>query len=145
MRIKIKTGVCWLSGKYLGKHFRRRQYTEQVLLCNLHARYSCFWIIPGILLFIISYSFPTSVKIFLSSRHWKMPKVTGKITVSSRVKEYPTIFYEDDGLLFCKFCCHSVDLKSSTIKDHLQSKSHKNKRELQEKPGKPFQICYWIC
>ena len=68
MRIKIKIGACWLSGKYLGKHFRRRQYTEQVLLCNLHARYSCFWIIPAILLFIISYSFPTSVKIFLSFR-----------------------------------------------------------------------------
>ena len=61
-----------------------------------------------------------------------MPKVTGKVTVSSRVKEYPTIFYEDDGLLFCKFYCHSMDLKSSTIKDHLQSKSHKNKREVQE-------------
>ena len=61
-----------------------------------------------------------------------MPNVTGKITVSSSVKEYPTIFYEDDGLLFCKICCHSVDLKSSGIKDHLQSKSHKNKREVQE-------------
>ena len=110
MRIKIKIGACWLSGKYLGKHFRRRQYTEQVLLCNLHARYSCFWIIPAILLF---YYF-----LFLSYQcwnisilsYWKMTKVTGKITVSSRVKEYPTIFYEDNGLLFCKFCCHSVDL-----------------------------------
>ena len=66
-----------------------------------------------------------------------MPKVTGKITVSSRVKEYPTIFYEDDGLLFCKFCRHSVDLKSSTIKDHLQSKSHKKKREVQETTSAP--------
>ena len=66
-----------------------------------------------------------------------MQKVTGKITVSSRVKEYPTIFYEDDGLLFCKFCCHSVDMKSSTIKDHLQSKSHKNKREVQETTLEP--------
>ena len=67
-----------------------------------------------------------------------MPKVTGKITVSSRVKEYPTILYEDDGLLFCKFCCHSVDLKSSTIKDHLQSKSHKNRREVQETTSAPI-------
>ena len=66
-----------------------------------------------------------------------MPKVTGKITVSSRVKEYPTIFYEDDGLLFFKFCCHSVDLKSSTIKDHLQSQSHKNKCEVQETTSAP--------
>ena len=77
MRIKIKIGACWLSGKYLGKHFRRRQYTEQVLLCNLHARYSCYWIIPAILLFIISYSFPTSVKIFLSSRIEKCPRLPG--------------------------------------------------------------------
>ena len=69
MRIKIKIGACWLSGKYLGKHFRRRQYTEQVLLYNLHARYSCFWIIPAILLFIISYSFPTSVEKFLKNYH----------------------------------------------------------------------------
>ena len=68
MRIKIKIGACWISGKYLGKHFRRRQYTEQILLCNLLVRYSCFWIIPAILLFSIFYSFPTSVKIFLSSR-----------------------------------------------------------------------------
>ncbi len=66
-----------------------------------------------------------------------MPKVTGKITVSSRVKEYPTIFYEDDGLLFCKFCCHSVDLKSSTVKDYLQNISHKNKREVQETTPAP--------
>ena len=62
-----------------------------------------------------------------------MPKVTRKITVSCCVKEYPTIFYEDDSPLFCKFCCHSVNLKSSTIKDHLQSKSHKNKRDVQER------------
>ena len=66
-----------------------------------------------------------------------MPKVTGKITVSSRVKEYPTIFYEDDGLLFCKFCCHSVHLKSSIIEDHLQIKSDKNKREVQETTSAP--------
>ena len=37
MRIKIKFGACRLSGKYLGKNCRRRQYTEQVLLCNLRA------------------------------------------------------------------------------------------------------------
>ena len=79
MRIKIKIGACWLSGKYLGKHFRRREYTEQVLLCNLHARYSCLWIIPAILLFIISYSFPTSVKIFLSSGIEKYRRLPGKL------------------------------------------------------------------
>ena len=67
----------------------------------------------------------------------KNAEVTGKITFSSRVKEYPTIFYEDHGLLFCKFCCHSLDLKSSTIKDHLQTKSHKNKRKVQETTAAP--------
>ena len=89
---------------------------------------SCSLLFPIPFLPVLKYFYPLVLK---------NAEITGKITFSSRVKEYPTIFYEDDGLLFCKFCFHSLDLKSSTIKDHLQTKSHKNKREVQETTSAP--------
>ncbi|XP_055954703.1 uncharacterized protein LOC130010737, partial [Patella vulgata] len=36
-------------------------------------------------------------------------------------------FYEDGGIMFCKFCSHSVDYKqSNTVKDHIESKKHRS-------------------
>lgn len=43
-------------------------------------------------------------------------------------------FYESDGLLFCKYCSHSVDYERiDTIKDHQKSKKHAVYKEKFEK------------
>ena len=59
------------------------------------------------------------------------PKV--KVTVKTRIEEYPGEFRVDDGLLFCNVYDHSVDwVRKLTIDDHLNSISHKNKKDLYE-------------
>jgi hypothetical protein len=41
------------------------------------------------------------------------------------VKQFPDDLYDDGGILFCKYCCHSIDMnRLDTIKDHLKSKNH---------------------
>ena len=55
-----------------------------------------------------------------------------RITAKERVKQFPTELYEDGGILFC-FCDHSIDLvRVDTIKDHLKSKKHKQRRDIKE-------------
>jgi hypothetical protein len=47
------------------------------------------------------------------------------ITAKERAKQYPGVFYEDGGIMFCLFCQHSVDhIRSDTCKGHTQSKKH---------------------
>ena len=42
-----------------------------------------------------------------------------KVTAKERVKQFPAELYEDGGVLFCRFCDHSVDfVQLDTIKDH---------------------------
>ncbi|CAI2195152.1 13506_t:CDS:1, partial [Funneliformis geosporum] len=56
-----------------------------------------------------------------------------KVTINTRIDEYPGKFRVDDRLLFCNFCDHSVDwVQKSTIDNHLNSISHKNKKYLYE-------------
>nr|CAG8638098.1 13704_t:CDS:2 [Entrophospora candida] len=53
------------------------------------------------------------------------------ITINTRVKENPGEFRIDNGILFCNFCDHSVDwIRKSTVDDHLNSKTHKAKKNL---------------
>ena len=48
------------------------------------------------------------------------------ISAVMRVKQFPGDLYESGGVLFCKYCQHSIDIYCvDTIKDHLVSKKHK--------------------
>lgn len=55
------------------------------------------------------------------------------LTAEESARQFPVDFYEDGGVLFCRFCEHSVDfIRVDTIKDHIKSKKHcarKNDRE----------------
>src|SRR5947207_14381910 len=56
-----------------------------------------------------------------------------KVTINTRVKENPGEFRVDNGILFCNFCDHSIDwVRKSTVDDHLNSITHKNKKRLFE-------------
>ena len=54
-----------------------------------------------------------------------------RITAAERAKQFKTDFYADGGVLFCRFCEHSVDFtRVDTVKDHLKSKKHAAKKEV---------------
>ena len=66
----------------------------------------------------------------------KRAKPVSKITAENRVKQFPDDLYCDDGILFCKFCCHSIDIvRVNTIKDHLCSKTHIHKKKASKEKG----------
>ena len=57
----------------------------------------------------------------------KAKRSTPVVTVSfqERAKQFKEDLYSDGGVLFCKFCQHSIDyMHVDTIKDHLSSKKH---------------------
>jgi hypothetical protein len=56
-------------------------------------------------------------------------KPISRVCPEARVRQYPDELYASDGVLFCKYCCHSVDyVRIDTIKDHLRCANHmKNK------------------
>ena len=53
-------------------------------------------------------------------------RIKGKnITAKERVEQFKDEFYEDSGVLFCRFCEHCLDFsKIDTLKDHLKSQKH---------------------
>ena len=56
-----------------------------------------------------------------------------RVTAEERVKQFPEDLYSDDGVLFCKFCDHSVDyVRIDTIKDHMKSKKHTQRKDQKE-------------
>jgi len=56
-----------------------------------------------------------------------------KVIINTRVKKNSGKFHVDNGILFCNFCDHSVDwIQKSTVDDHLNSITHKNKKNLYE-------------
>ncbi|EXX54668.1 CGG triplet repeat-binding protein 1 [Rhizophagus irregularis DAOM 181602=DAOM 197198] len=58
---------------------------------------------------------------------------TEHYTVNTRVKEIPGEFLVDNGILYCNFCDHSIDwMRKSTVDDHLNIITHKNKKRLFE-------------
>ena len=47
------------------------------------------------------------------------------VTAKERVRQFPDDLYEDGGILFCKFCNHSIDIvRVDKIKDHIKSQKH---------------------
>ena len=46
-------------------------------------------------------------------------------------KEFSEDLYGDGGILFCRFCGHSVDFTrvENTVKDHLKSRKHSSRKE----------------
>ena len=51
-----------------------------------------------------------------------------KVSAEGRAEQFDDL-YSDGGVLFCRYCCHSVDfVRVDTIKDHLKSKKHLEKK-----------------
>ena len=48
-----------------------------------------------------------------------------RVSAEERAKQFKDDLYADGGVLFCKYCAHSVDYtRVDTIKDHLKGKKH---------------------
>ena len=61
-----------------------------------------------------------------SAKKAKRITAIGRVNAQERARQYKEDMYADDGVLFCKFCEHSVDfVRVDTIKDHLKSKKHR--------------------
>ena len=55
------------------------------------------------------------------------------VTAEERAKQFKDHLYADGGVLFCRFCEHSVDFKRvDTVKDHIKSKKHAAKKLAKE-------------
>ena len=53
-----------------------------------------------------------------------------RLTAQERAKQFSSDFYADGGVLFSRFCDHSVDfMRLDTVKDHLKSKKHTTRKE----------------
>ena len=69
------------------------------------------------------------------------PSVTsrqGHLTAKDRAREYPTILYEDGGLLFCRPCNITINhVRSSTIKDHFACNKHITKKREYDQRNEP--------
>ena len=48
-----------------------------------------------------------------------------RVSAEERAKQFNDDVHADGGVLFCKYCAHSIDFKCiDIIKDHLKSKKH---------------------
>ena len=66
----------------------------------------------------------------LAAKKAKRSAPLSRVTAAERAKQFKTDFYADGGVLFCRFCEHSVDFtRVDTVKDHLKSKKHAAKKE----------------
>ena len=53
-----------------------------------------------------------------------------RVTAEERARQFKDDLYADGGVLFCRFCEHSIDFTPvDTVKDHLKSKKHSANRE----------------
>ena len=53
-----------------------------------------------------------------------------RVTAEERAKQFHSDLYADGGVLFCRFCEHSIDFtRVDTVKDHLKSKKHTGKKQ----------------
>ena len=55
-----------------------------------------------------------------------------RVTAKEREKQFKTECNADGGVLFCRFLEHSVDLRTLTLKDHLESKKYAAKKEVRK-------------
>ena len=59
-----------------------------------------------------------------------------RLTAEERAKQFSEDFYADGGVLFCRFCEHSLDfVRIDTVKDHIKSKKHGAKKESKKQSG----------
>lgn len=65
----------------------------------------------------------------------KKLKLKSSISAVDRAKEFNEDTYENGGVLFCKFCQHSIEqVRVHTIKMHIKSAKHEeNKKKSNEK------------
>lgn len=65
-----------------------------------------------------------------------------KVSIATRLKEHPGVFREDEGVMFCNYCDHSVEWKmKSTVDGHCHSKAHiKNKQAYESKEKSKKQV-----
>ena len=65
----------------------------------------------------------------------RMPAVgQSRVTPAYRSHQYSKDLYKDGGTLRCKFCSHrAISLKESTIKNHINSKVHKEKKAISQR------------
>jgi hypothetical protein len=55
------------------------------------------------------------------------------VSITTRINQYPGIFREDNGIMFCNFCDLSIEWRSkSTVDGHCLSKSHIKKKQTYE-------------
>src|SRR5919205_1286034 len=61
------------------------------------------------------------------------PQRKKQVSISTRMNQYPGVFREDGGIMFCKFYDISVEWKSkSTVDGHCHSKGHVKKKQVYE-------------
>ena len=60
----------------------------------------------------------------------KRSVLISRATAEERARQFESNLYSNGGVLFCRFCEHSVDFTLvDTVKDHLKSKKHAAKKE----------------
>ena len=53
-----------------------------------------------------------------------------RVSAEERAKQFKGDLYADGGVLFCKYCQHSIDyVRVDTIKDHLKAQKHISRKE----------------
>ena len=68
-----------------------------------------------------------------STKKSKRSAPISRLTAGERAKQFSDDFYADAGVLFCRFCEHSVDfVRVDTLKDHLKSKEHAARKEIKK-------------
>ena len=68
-----------------------------------------------------------------STKKSKQSAPIARLTAEERAKQFSDDFYADGGILFCRFCEHSVDfVRVDTLKDHLKSKKHAARKEIKK-------------
>ena len=54
-----------------------------------------------------------------------------RVTAEDGAKQFKTELYADVGVLFCRYCDHSLDFTHiDTVKDHLKSKKHATRKQV---------------
>ena len=60
-----------------------------------------------------------------SAKKQKRSAPISRLRAEERAKQFSVDLYGDDGVLFCRFCEHSIDFtRVDTVKDHIKSKKH---------------------
>ena len=65
-----------------------------------------------------------------------------RITAEDRARQFKAELYADGGVLFCRYCDHSLDFtRIDTVKDHLKSKKHATRKQAKESKSSGTSLC----